>query len=459
MSVDTTTTGPKPRLWAKSLSIVGGFLLLQVTFFLLLIAGQAVPDEPIIANLVNSVDAGTYGPSGAPDRMGGVSDTFTECVVVGTGLSALDGETALDRAVYMPRISNCEQGADDIRALAADQDSAHGAYYKYWAGYTAITRPVLAATGLEGLRIVAGAMLLGSLALAFSQIARRTSGFASLGLLAPLVISTNLMSTPSTSFSQAMSISFIMISTALVAWGAGGSWTRLICSTSLGAALFCFVDLLTTPAIPWALGAVVGAVIVFCRSGRLGRASIAGVGIAVLWPLSFGLTWVSRWVIAAAFLGWEEVMAFVRSNVEYRTTGEWPGVEDAFGVPTRKNVLYWWDQIPTAPWTLLVMSVLVCIVMIVVLRRHGVWGALSAVVLSLPALIIPVWYEVLSNHSQIHTFFAYRGVPTMLGIVLFACVAVALSRPPLATSRGSVSSGRARSEPVLQHDEKGYEPS
>lgn len=423
------------RPFRAAASLVGAFAALQIVFFLLLVVGQSVPDKPIIAHLAQSVDAGTYGPSGAPDRMGGVSDTFTECVVVGTGLGAREGDSAFERAIYMPRISNCEKGADDIRALAAGGESAHGIYYKYWSGYTVITRPILALAGLEALRIVSGAMLLGSLALAFSQVARRTSTFAALTLVAPLLFSTNILSTPSTSLSQAISISFILISTALVAWGAGGGWPRLVGSTVLGAALFCYVDLLTTPAIPWALASAVAASVIYRRSGNVRRAAAAGVGIAVLWALSFGLTWVSRWLIAAVFLGWNEVMSFVRTNVEFRTSGDYSGVEDGIGVSTRSNVMYWWERVPTAPVVLIGALLLMVVVLFLAVRRGGFPRLVAAVVLALPALVVPVWYEALSNHSQIHSFFTYRGVPVALGIVLFACVVSALGRRRPITAR------------------------
>ncbi|RJU02941.1 hypothetical protein D6T65_02185 [Arthrobacter frigidicola] len=419
---------PAPGYARIGAYVVGGFAALQVVFFLLLVVGQAVPDRPIVANLAQSVEAGTYGPASVPDRQGGISDTFTECVVVGTGLGALEGENAFERAVYMPRISHCDGGADDIRALAAGGESAHGAYYKYWAGYTIITRPVLALAGLEGLRIVSGAMLLGSLALAFSQVARRTSTTASVALTAPILLATNIMSTPSTSFSQAISLSFIFLSTALVAWGAGGGRLRLAGATILGAALFCFVDLLTTPAIPWALASAAAASITYARNRSLGRAAAMGVAVAVLWPLSFALTWASRWIIAALFLGWNEVMSFVRSNVAYRAAGDEPYIDSALGAPTKLNILYWWDKVPTAPWVLLAGVVLAVALLTVAVRRGGAGRLGVALVLVLPALVVPVWYEALSNHSQIHSFFTYRGVPTALGIALFACAVTTLGR-------------------------------
>ncbi|WP_294565677.1 hypothetical protein [uncultured Arthrobacter sp.] len=418
----------RPSLLRVSGYFVGGFVALQIVFFLFLVVGQAVPDRPILTHLIHSINAGTYGPSSTPDRMGGTSDAFTECVVVGTGLGSNPGESAFDRAVYMPRISNCARGVEDIRLLAAGGDPVNGDYYKYWAGYTIITRPVLALAGMDGVRIVAGAMLLGSLVLAFSQVARRTSKYAALALMGPVLLATNIMSTPSTSFSQAISLSFIFLSTALVAWGAGGGRARLAGSTILGAALFCFVDLLTTPAIPWALASAVAAAVTYRRFGKLAGTVAAGVGVAVLWPLSFFLTWASRWAIAALFLGWNEVTTFVRGNVEYRTAGKETWLDTAFGAPTRANALFWLNHVPTSRLVLLAVLLLGVVTLLIAVRRGGVRRIGVAMVLALPVLVVPVWYEALSNHSQIHAFFTYRAVPVALGICLFACAIAMVER-------------------------------
>lgn len=406
--------------------LIAGFAALQTVLFLLLVAGQAVPDEPIVDNLVKAIDAGTYGPSGLPDRMGGVSDTFTECVVVGTGLG--DGspdDSPWEQAGYMPRISNCEGGVSDLRALAAGDTASQGQYYKYWAGYTSITRPALAMVGLEGLRILSGAMLVSSLIVALIAVAGRLNWWAAAALFGPLLLASNVFSTPSTSFSQAISISFIFLSTALAAYGAGRSTTRLIAFTGLGAALFCYVDLLTTPAIPWALASVVAAAVTFGHARNFKHGVLAGVIAAVVWPLAFALTWASRWAIAAMFLGFDKVVEHVAGNVEFRTGGDFGHVSDTFGASTLRNANYWWDRIPTSHIVLILVAAAAVLAIVLSVRRNGVSSILIGAVLAAPLLVIPIWYEVLRNHSQIHDFFAYRGIPVGFGIGLFALVVAA----------------------------------
>lgn len=413
--------------WAKGLGVLVG---LQFLLFGLLVAGQAVPDEPIAENLVASVEAGTYGPSQIPDRMGTPSDTFTECVVAGTGLGASPEESALSRAARMPRIGNCDGGAEDVRAVADGKVFEDQNYYKYWAGYTVITRPALALVGLEGLRILSGALMVAAFVGALLAVRARTSTAVAVALTAPYLVGTNMLSTPSTSFSQSISIAFIFLSVLLTAVGAGRSRSAGLLGAAVGAALFCYVDLLTTPSVPWAMSAFVLAAAVWYRTRDLRRSAVAGVLAAAVWPAAFAVTWASRWAFGALFMGVDETVAMVQQNVGFRTGGAHAGVSDAFGAGLAGNVSYWWGMIPTSGAVLLACAVATAVGLVLAVRRGGPRRLVVALVLALPAVVVPVWYVALSNHSQIHEFFVNRGVPTALAVITAAALAAAVpSRP------------------------------
>jgi hypothetical protein len=148
VSTDQTLT---PSADVKGFAVRLGVVLiaLQAVFLTLLVLAQAVPDDPIVAHLVEAVEDGTYASNSAPDNMGGTSSSFTECIAIGTGL----GRPELgiwERAVRMPRIGNCAQGPEDLRRLQRGEPVANvEEYFRYWAGWTVVTRPVLALWGLE----------------------------------------------------------------------------------------------------------------------------------------------------------------------------------------------------------------------------------------------------------------------------------------------------------------------
>ena len=430
MSQDTAVkTHPTGRIhWKRALRWSGlflaGFAVLQIVFFGLLVAGQAVPDKAVLTQLTAAINAGDYGPSGLSDRMGGTADTFTECVVVGTGLGQ-EGANLIERAAFMPRISNCQEGEQQIVDLNAGKPLAPGAvsgYYKYWAGYTAVTRPVIAVFGLPGMHIVAGGMLLFSAILAVVVLGRRTSMWAAAGLLLPLGLASNIMSTPSTSFSQAFSISFMFFGIALTAWGAAKSTKWAIITVGLSAALFCYVDLLTTPAIPWAFCTVVAAGVTYAKSRSLRPTFFAGLTAVAVWPIAFGLTWAARWVFAAIFLGVRTTYKIVSNNIENRTGGDYSSVRHVLFAPTEANWAYWTSHISTAIFVLVATGVVIVLALVMTWRRHGARTVAAWPLLAVSAVVVIVWFEALNNHSQIHAFFVYRGYPAMLGVVLFAAL-------------------------------------
>ena len=451
----------------RALRIAGAIVALQFVLFGLLVVGQAVPDKPIVDNLVSAIDEGIYGPSSMRDRMGSTSDTFTECVVVGTGLGADPEESAFSRAVRMPRIGNCDDGVEDIKAVAAGE-VFHEDYYKYWAGYTVFTRPALAVVGMDGLRIVSGTMMLVALFAAFVATRARTTTVVSLALFLPFVMGTNMLSTPSTSFSQSISIAFIFLNVFLTAAGVGRGRYWGLLGLCIGAGLFCYVDLLTTPAIPWAMSTFVLAAATWFRTRDLRLAAGWGVLGAVAWAAAFGFTWVSRWAFGAAFLGLERTIDMIKQNVGFRTSGSSAGVTDSFGAGIARNVSYWWEHVPTAHVVLISCIAAALIGLVLAVRRGGAERLVVAAVLTMPAAVVPFWYLAVSNHSQIHAFFVNRGVPTVLAVITAACLLAAalpaspgsrLGRRPASVLEAADMGGRVeRRDPYSTPRKEGRRP-
>lgn len=407
----------------------GGFLIIaavvQFVFFGLLTAAQGVPDSAIQTNLASAIKSGSYGPDGLTDRMGGTSDTFTECIVAATGLGQKQPENLFVKAAYMPRLGSCSGGAKPILTLASGEalpDGIVSSYSKYWAGYTVITRPVIAMFGLPGMRIVSGAMLLFSAILAVVVLGRRTGMWTAAGLLLPLGLASNLMSTPSGSFSQAISISVMFFGVAITAWSATKSTKWMIFGVGISAALFCYVDLLTTPAIPWAMSIVVVAGLSYRRTRSVRSTFLSGIGAAAVWIIAFAGTWFSRWVFAALFLGVRTTYKTIVSNIEFRTGGDHANVSHDLFAPTVANWSYWTSHISTATFVLVLTCIVVLLALAMTWKRHGLATVAAWPVLVLSASVVIIWYEVLNNHSQIHAFFVYRGLPTILGVILFAAL-------------------------------------
>jgi hypothetical protein len=412
--------------------VAGVVVVLQFVFLGLIVAAAAVPDRAIVDDLAADVRTGAYGPNGAPDGMGGRSTSYTDCVAAGTGLGR-PGYSALERAVRMPRLSNCRDGAGQIQTLSRGGNvDEPQEYFRYWAGYTAITRPVLAIAGMDGIRLVSGAVFGLSLVVMVLAVSRVTNGAYAFAITAPLLVSSNILSVPSSGFSHALSLAASFGGVALVAWASRFSERVMLCAVAASACVFNFVDLLTTPALAWAMtAAVVGAARFAASASASVRQALWAVLVAgAVWPITFAITWVSRWLFAAAFLGWDYVWETVLGIARFRVGGAYDTVSQSFGAAIPRN---WstWRELPVMPELVLLVAVAVSLGSLAVAwRRFGVTGLLAAGVLAAPALVVPVWLVVLSNHSQIHDHFVYRTIPAAVGVVVGACVLAATAGPP-----------------------------
>lgn len=419
---------------------VVGLVLLQVVFLGLLTAAQAVPNGPITDHLAQAVESGDYGAPYAPDGVGGTADRFTECVVLGYGVSSADDDRSVwFRATGGPRLESCEDGVAQIRELAAGGSVVPPAtYFRYWSGYSVLTRPVLALTDVPGLRlVVSGLFALAGLA-AFWTLARRAGRVAAFALFVPLVAGTNALAMPSHAFTHGIALAAVAVGVALVAVTARNGWRGAALGAAGGAALFCYVDLLTVPPMAWALSAAVAGAVAQATRGSLAATFRTVLAAGIAWPVAFAFTWVSRWVVAALVQG-PSVFSRVNEVSRFRLDGG--DVSQRFGAGVTANWSWWLDHTATAKPLLVLAGVVVLVGLVLTVLRHGARGVLVTLLLAAPALVVPAWYCVLSNHSQIHAFFTYRSLAAAVGIVAMAAVVSAHRTParPLPRDRGFVN--------------------
>lgn len=400
-------------------------------FVVLLVGAEAVPDGPIVRRLAAAVDDGGYGPVLAPDAVGGLHDGFTECVALGQGLGSPPEPLGLfRRTLWAPRLGACEEGAEQLATLAGGGEVTAGPYYRYWNGYAPLTRIVVALVGVPGLRVVVALLLLAAGASAGLALVRRLGWPTTAALAAPLLVASNAVTTPAGSFTHAISLAAVAIGTGVVAVATSrAGWRGAAAGAAAAAALFVYVDLLTTPALAWAVTTFVAAAVPAAESARPRTVAVTGLTAGVAWPVAYAATWAARWLLAAAALGGHVLDAVVEIG-RFRVGGAYAGVSDQLGAATRTNLAWWWDRTPTAP-VVLGLAAATCVAALAVARRHG--GPDRAdlarvAMLAAPTLLVPAWYELLSNHSQIHAFFTYRSIPGAIGIGTAACVLVAVRR-------------------------------
>lgn len=415
---------------------LGLVLALNCVFLLGLVAVYSIPDEPVVDHLVQSLSDKSYGPDYVPDGVGGTTDRYTECIVATSGVVAPGADiNPWRKALLAPRLEHCNS-APFIRAVAAGDPDAHwGAYIRYWNGFAVLTRPSMALVGLMGTRLLMGAFFAVGLIAAWGAVARRTHPLAAAALLLPLLAASNVMQSPM-AFSHAVSLGVVMLGVVLATRARSARGAALW--AVVAGALFNYVDLLTVPGMSWAFTAAAAGLAAWSCGARAGRV-LGWVGAAVVgWAGGYGLSWILRWLISSVEVGFSKVYADIVEVGAFRLGGSHKDeVSTAWGQSTARNVEFWFDTVPTA-WTVLWAACAVAVVALVVaLLRHRLQGLATALVLALPAALVPLWYELMKNHSQIHRFFVYRSVPAAIGVILLGCVVAALPR------RAAVDAGEA----------------
>ena len=137
---------------------------------------------------------------------------------------------------------------------------------------------------------------------------------------------------------------------------------------------------------------------------------------------------MTRWVLAVATFGdsaWQEILGVIGNRLQGQVDGlVLPGPLEA----TRRNTQFWLETIPTAPAVAVaaLVTLIACLVWMLVRREWVRLGAFAA--MAAAALLVPMWFELLNNHSQIHLFFVYRAVPTAVGVAAAAALVAVFTR-------------------------------
>jgi hypothetical protein len=194
--------------------------------------------------------------------------------------------------------------------------------------------------------------------------------------------------------------------------------------------VFNFVDFLSTPPMAPLLLAfiVIATEETQPRSaGRRARGLALSGLVAMSWFGGYALTWLAKWVLAILISpDSHAVLADILGQIELRTYGEDSPGDLSF--------------MPLLPTALMIIQCFISVgsvtvaILFAALVRH-LWRNWSDFdlrkffCLAAPVLITTLWFEVLSNHTQTHSHFAYRSQAATIAVV-FAATVLSIKAPP-----------------------------
>ena len=387
---------------------------------------SVVPDRLILDALVGGVQRQEIINIPQVGVSGRGVDVFSDCIALTMGLGDSDGGPA-STWLRSPTLGSCDGAIASIRRYESGQGLSGGyEYFRYWHGYTIVSRPLVATIGVTGTRIVLFWAYIGVLAGFARRLWRFHGPVAPVALLAPYLLTSDTVELARSLPHGVPALVALAGAWALHRAAAGASpdsaapWTgaddlRLATVAFVAGATYVFVDVLTTPPGAWAL-VVCAAVLASARG--LGGRRLAGRGVVagVAWIVGWAWTWVCKWAVAAVVLGFDRVRDSIGEAVDDRLAGERGYIDLAPFKAIELNVETWLEH-PLTP------SVLVVIVVATVVTwrsaaHRSVWR--SRLIIASPALLPLLWFEVLRNHSLVHVLFVYRSLGVSAGIVAVA---------------------------------------
>lgn len=419
---------------------------------MLLVAGLAVPDERVMREFVEAADQPGVLPGATHDATGLLVTWGIDCQTLSFGSVAAPEISVLEEAAggYMTaraqRENVCDQlVADAARHLNGQPLEPAYPYLRYWHGSGAFVPPILAVAGISGLRAITQAAVLAALAL-LAHVVRDIAGTrTAAALLLPIMVTVPLEAlTRSVPHGAAATVGLVGASLIARAVARGAPVSRLWYLAITAGAAFVYVDVLTAvpafPALAATLAGVAGA-----KQGLDDRDLLQVTSTTVLgWMSGYAGMWSMKWLFATMFFGAGTVWDQITRQIGFRLSGQHDRVVQGFGEATAANLRRFSDQ----PFSWAVIAVIAVLVLLTI-RRTALPEISRLAIVASPMLIIPIWYESLSNHSQLHHWFTYRSISVAAGIVAMLTLVKFPRREDLSSGSRVQPGGRRENPPAI----------
>lgn len=381
------------------------FVCTLAFLFTLLMLTSLIPKDAIRENLDSTAE---YYLTGKPFQMTdgiihSARDNYADCIIFNIISSVNEHDllgSVMRSAYYMNENNNVSVGLK----LSAEMDVAPNTEYsRYWHGTAAVLRPLLLVTDIKGVIVLNWVAIIALTALNGWLLVRKNCWEAFVFLLIGMFC-VQIWYVP---FCVCYSVPFIIMLAMSAAF--------VKCDEKHGALLpalsvisgcvTCFADFLTTETIT-ILVPLLTVLVIRQKEGRFGGLKdnilfLAKNGIA--WGVSYGMMFVSKWVIAAMATG-ENTFTLAADAVGARESGG--GVFKA--LLNNIAALYPFRDAGNFIGIYLTAGiVIIAAVLMMSFKKRRVRCEFTAVMVVL-ALIPYLRFAVLNGHSAGHCFFTYR---------------------------------------------------
>ncbi len=336
-------------------------------------------------------------------------DRFTDCYSLGVGLQP--GVSNAVAGITAARPASDRHACDDLKEAASDPAAAPwDRYARYWHGYRIYSALLASLFPILILKIINLLVIVGVSALFAWQTCKLIGSRPTCFLIAPILFCSD--------FVRIWQVTPHTISTAVILGGTAVfanalrreySASTLYFLAALCGSIFNFVDFLVNP--PWMPMLLAFFVMVSGRP-RAAKTAILCVGF---WFAAYSCTWISKWLFAYAIEPSFNIRADVLNTALFRMAGENAKV---LHIPLAATIKVFGNSLLS--WG---TPILLILVFFIWRRTQSMRFDLKTfVIYGWPSLIPIAWFEILSNHSQIHAFFVSRSAAASIGVLVSAAV-------------------------------------
>ncbi|MBS7007132.1 hypothetical protein [Anaerostipes sp.] len=338
-------------------------------------------------------------------------DNFTDALMLNMATQQQDKQDlAIKRAMrsnlptYIPEYT---QTVSLKKQIENKEKGDHTLYYRYWHGYQIFLKLLLMVLTYSQIIHLNGVVLLFLFLLILIKMRKKgievkyiISFVFSILLLVPSVIVMNIQ------YTTMFYIQFISILALLKCEKRNIFYIFFITGMATS-----FFDLLTTPILSLGIPLLFMGLINLELKGIKYLINI--IQNTLLWAAGYGLTWMSKWLIASIILR-ENVFANAIEKIFLRTSSN---------ITDGSNIAYLDILQKLSSVYGKKLGLIILLVMLALLLLGCISGLVKRNINIIPLLLIAVmpfvWFYVLKNHSYIHLWFTFRNLEiTYLGIFM-----------------------------------------
>ena len=409
------------------------FILLMIIYSLLLIICYALPNTNIRKNIKESLTVlNTEGIHYKIlfEKDFAELDNFTDSLILNTSMDGAreEGKNVVQRSMMNARYFESDDQLRNLNKFVSDNSKKVNVdYERYWMGSIVLYRPLMLIMNLQQIRYLLSTIIFILFLIAVYMVAEKIGKKTAFAYAISMFFTQIYINSISLQFFPITLLT--LLSTIIICFLFDNKKYEKYISYSIFiiGSLCSFLDILTYPLLT--LGIVLVLIMLLkmkqCNEEDTFRKMlILVVKYSMLWGVGYGLTFISKWLLASIILQ-KNVMQIAFEQFTYRASLSTDGISENISIieVLRRNITLYFNKVLIA----MLFVVFICWLFIIIKKkkqnaeiRYKKWYIWLFLIIS----IMPyIWMIILSNHSYIHFWMTNK----MQAVTLFAILSIFVS--------------------------------